>query len=102
MDNIDLQAATRKGVVVMNAPGGNSLSVAEHTISLLLSLARSIADASQRTRAGKWEKKKYASGRELSGKTLGVVGTGNIGGSSNAACARPLLIASARSNLRKT
>ena len=80
VDNIDLPAATRKGVVVMNAPGGNSVSVAEHTIALLLSLARSIADASQSTRAGKWEKKKYASGRELAGKTLGVVGTGNIGG----------------------
>ena len=79
VDNIDLAAATRRGVVVMNAPGGNSVSVAEHTLALLLSLARSIPDASQSTRAGKWEKKKYASGRELSGKTLGVVGTGNIG-----------------------
>lgn len=79
VDNIDLTAATRRGVVVMNAPGGNSVSVAEHTMALLLSLARSIPDASQSTRAGKWEKKKYASGRELSGKTLGVVGTGNIG-----------------------
>ena len=80
VDNIDLPAATRKGVVVMNAPGGNSVSVAEHTLALLLALARSIADASQSTRGGKWEKKKYASGRELAGKTLGVVGTGNIGG----------------------
>ena len=80
VDNIDLAAATRRGVVVMNAPGGNSVSVAEHTLALLLSLARSIADASQSTREGKWEKKKYAAGRELSGKTLGVVGTGNIGG----------------------
>jgi D-3-phosphoglycerate dehydrogenase/(S)-sulfolactate dehydrogenase len=79
VDNIDLAAATRRGVVVMNAPGGNSVSVAEHTVALLLSLARSIADASQSTRAGKWEKKKYSAGRELYGKTLGVVGTGNIG-----------------------
>jgi (S)-sulfolactate dehydrogenase len=79
VDNIDLSAATRRGVVVMNAPGGNSVSVAEHTLALLLALARSIADASQSTRAGKWEKKKFSSGRELSGKTLGVVGTGNIG-----------------------
>jgi D-3-phosphoglycerate dehydrogenase len=79
VDNIDLAAATRRGVVVMNAPGGNSVSVAEHTMALLLSLARSIADASESTRHGKWEKKKYSSGRELSGKTLGVVGTGNIG-----------------------
>src|SRR2546428_4199151 len=80
VDNIDLAAATRKGVVVMNAPGGNSVSVAEHTLALLLALARSVADASQSTRGGKWEKKKYSSGRELMGKTLGVIGTGNIGG----------------------
>ena len=79
VDNIDLGAATRRGVVVMNAPGGNSVSVAEHTVALLLALARQVADASQSTRAGKWEKKKYASGREVFGKTLGVVGTGNIG-----------------------
>jgi (S)-sulfolactate dehydrogenase len=79
VDNIDLASATRRGVVVMNAPGGNSVSVAEHTVALLLALARQIADASQSTCAGKWEKKKFASGRELSGKTLGVIGTGNIG-----------------------
>src|SRR5438874_11384228 len=79
VDNIDLAAASRRGVVVMNAPGGNSVSVAEHTMALLLALARQIADASQSTRAGKWEKKKFSSGRELSGKTLGVSGTGNIG-----------------------
>ncbi len=79
VDNIDLQAATRRGVVVMNAPGGNSVSVAEHTLALLLALARSVADASQSTRAGRWEKKKFSSGRELFGKTLGVIGTGNIG-----------------------
>jgi D-3-phosphoglycerate dehydrogenase/(S)-sulfolactate dehydrogenase len=79
VDNIDLNAATRRGVVVMNAPGGNSVSVAEHTMALLLALARSIPDASDSTRRGKWEKKKYSSGRELAGKTLGVVGTGNIG-----------------------
>ncbi len=79
VDNVDLDAATRRGVVVMNAPGGNSVSVAEHTLALLLALARQVADASQSTRGGKWEKKKFASGRELSGKTLGVIGTGNIG-----------------------
>lgn len=79
VDNIDLAAATRRGVVVMNAPGGNSVSVAEHTLALLLALARQIADASASTRGGKWEKKKFAAGRELSGKTLGVVGTGAIG-----------------------
>ena len=80
VDNIDLEAATRRGVVVMNAPGGNSVSVAEHTLALLLALARSIPDASESTRASKWEKKKFSSGRELMGKTLGVIGTGNIGG----------------------
>ena len=80
VDNIDLAAASRRGVVVMNAPGGNSVSVAEHTMALLLALARQIADASQSTRSGKWEKKKFSSGRELSGKTLGVIGTGSIGG----------------------
>src|SRR3954463_1113733 len=79
VDNIDLPAATRRGVVVMNAPGGNSVSVAEHTLALLLALARQVADASQSTRGGKWEKKKFAAGRELAGKTLGVAGTGNIG-----------------------
>ena len=79
VDNIDLPAATRRGVVVMNAPGGNSVSVAEHTLALLLALARQVADASQSTRGGKWEKKRFAAGRELAGKTLGVLGTGNIG-----------------------
>ena len=79
VDNIDLAAATRRGVVVMNAPGGNSVSVAEHTLALLLALARQVSDASQSTRGGKWEKKKYSSGREVLGKTLGVIGTGNIG-----------------------
>lgn len=79
VDNIDLPAASRKGVVVMNAPGGNSISVAELTLALLLSLARQVSDASASTKAGKWEKKKYSSGRELVGKTLGVVGTGAIG-----------------------
>jgi D-3-phosphoglycerate dehydrogenase len=80
VDNIDLESATRRGVVVMNAPGGNTVSVAEHTLALLLALARQIPDASASTRAGKWEKKKFSSGRELQGKTLGVIGTGNIGG----------------------
>ena len=80
VDNIDLPEATRRGIVVMNAPGGNTVSVAEHTLALLLSLARQIPDASESTRAGKWEKKRFSSGRELQGKILGVIGTGNIGG----------------------
>src|SRR5207237_937800 len=79
VDNSDLAAATRRGVVVMNAPGGNSVSVAEHTVALLLALARQVAGASSSTRAGKWAKKKFAAGRELLGKTLGVLGTGSMG-----------------------
>src|SRR5256885_9175022 len=79
VDNIDLAAASRRGVVVMNAPGGNSVSVAEHTMALLLALARQIADASESTRSGKWEQKRFSSVRELFGKTLAVIGTGNIG-----------------------
>src|SRR5438309_9093461 len=73
VDNIDLSAASRRGVVVMNAPGGNSVSVAEHTVALLLALARRIPEASQSTRAGRWEKSRFSAGRELSGKVLGVV-----------------------------
>ncbi|MFM8932210.1 MAG: NAD(P)-dependent oxidoreductase, partial [Gemmataceae bacterium] len=78
VDNIDVAAATRKGIVVMNTPDANTLSTAEHTISLLMSMARHIpaADASMRT--GKWEKSKFL-GAQLTGKTLGVVGLGRIG-----------------------
>src|SRR5947208_14191672 len=65
VDNIDLAAASRRALVVMNAPGGNSVSVAEHTMALLLALARPIAAASQSTRAGQWANKKYSPGREL-------------------------------------
>ncbi len=78
VDNVDLNAATAAGVLVMNTPGGNAVSVAEHTLALMLSLARAIPDASASTRSGKWEKKKFL-GNELRGKTLGVVGLGNIG-----------------------
>ncbi len=78
VDNIDVAAATRKGIVVMNTPDANTLSTAEHTISLLMSMARHIpaADASMRT--GKWEKSKFL-GAQLTGKTLGVIGLGRIG-----------------------
>ena len=75
VDNVDLAAATAAGVLVMNTPGGNAVSVAEHTIGLMLSMARSIPQASASTKAGKWEKKKFL-GNELRGKTLGVVGSG--------------------------
>src|SRR5262249_57312789 len=75
VDNVDLDAATAAGVLVMNTPGGNAISVAEHTLALMLAIARHIPQANASTRAGKWEKKKFL-GNELRGKTLGVVGLG--------------------------
>jgi D-3-phosphoglycerate dehydrogenase len=78
VDNVDLAAATAAGVLVMNTPGGNAVSVSEHTLALMLSMARSVPQASASTKAGKWEKKKFL-GNELRGKTLGVVGLGSIG-----------------------
>lgn len=78
VDNVDLPAATAAGVLVMNTPGGNAISVAEHTLGLMLSMARSIPAASASTKSGKWEKKKFQ-GNELRGKTLGVLGLGSIG-----------------------
>ncbi len=78
VDNIDVQAATRKGIVVMNTPGGNTVSAAEHTIALMLSLARHIPTSDAGMKAGKWDRGKYI-GAQLAGKTLGVVGLGRIG-----------------------
>jgi D-3-phosphoglycerate dehydrogenase len=78
VDNIDLAAATRAGVVVMNTPGGNSLAAAELTLAHLLALARHLAPAAAEVRAGEWPRKKYV-GVELAGKVLGVVGFGRIG-----------------------
>jgi D-3-phosphoglycerate dehydrogenase / 2-oxoglutarate reductase len=78
VDNVDLPAATAAGVLVMNTPGGNAVSVAEHTIALMLGLARALPQASASTKSGKWEKKKFL-GSELRGKTLGVIGLGSIG-----------------------
>ena len=78
VDNVDLDAATAAGVLVMNTPGGNAISVAEHTLALMLAMARHIPQATASTRAGKWEKKKFM-GNELRGKTLGIVGLGSIG-----------------------
>jgi D-3-phosphoglycerate dehydrogenase len=78
IDNVDLGAATQKGVVVMNTPGGNAVSVAEHTLALLLSLARRIPQADALMKQGKWEKNKLE-GMELRGKTLGLIGLGQIG-----------------------
>src|ERR1700730_11210152 len=78
VDNVDLDAATEAGVLGMNTPGGNAISVAEHTLALMLAMARRIPQANASTRGGKWEKKKFL-GNELRGKTLGVVGLGSIG-----------------------
>ncbi len=78
VDNIDVGAATRKGIVVMNTPGGNTISTAEHTFALMMSLARNIPQACRDIQNGKWEKKKYT-GTELFSKTLGVIGLGKVG-----------------------
>ena len=78
VDNIDVPAATIRGVVVMNAPDGNTITTAEHTVAMLVSLARSIPQASSSLKAGRWDRKKFI-GVELQGKTLGVVGLGRIG-----------------------
>ncbi len=78
LDNIDKIAATKKGIVVMNTPGGNTITTAEHTIALLLSMARQIPQATASMKQGKWEKKKLT-GVELYNKILGVIGLGNIG-----------------------
>jgi len=78
VDNIDLEAATRLGIAVMNTPGANAVAVAEHTFALMLALARHIVRADVTTRGGKWEKKSLQ-GTELRGKTLGIVGLGRVG-----------------------
>src|SRR5262249_15219912 len=78
VDNVDLEAATHAGVLVMNTPGGNAISVAEHTLALMLAMAHHIPQANASTRAGRWEKKRFM-GSELRGKTLGIVGLGSIG-----------------------
>ncbi|MEA2934141.1 MAG: D-3-phosphoglycerate dehydrogenase / 2-oxoglutarate reductase, partial [Variibacter sp.] len=78
VDNIDIAAATAKGIIVMNTPFGNSITTAEHAITLMLALARQIPAADASTQAGKWEKNRFL-GVEITGKTLGVIGCGNIG-----------------------
>lgn len=78
VDNIDVPAATQQGIVVMNTPGGNTVTTAEHTLALMVSLARNVPQATASMKAGKWEKKKF-SGVELLDKVLGIVGTGKIG-----------------------
>jgi D-3-phosphoglycerate dehydrogenase len=78
VDTIDVEAATRKGVVVMNTPGGNTVSAAEHTVALMFALSRHIPAADATMRVGKWDRNKYL-GTQLAGKTLGVIGLGRIG-----------------------
>ncbi len=78
VDNIDVPVATAKGIIVMNTPFGNSITTAEHAITLMMALARQIPEAHRSTQAGKWEKSKFM-GVEVTGKTLGIIGCGNIG-----------------------
>ena len=78
VDNVDIAAATARGIIVMNTPFGNSITTAEHAITLMLALARQIPEADTSTRAGKWEKNKFL-GVEIFGKTLGIIGCGNVG-----------------------
>ena len=78
VDNIDVPACSAKGVLVMNTPFGNTVSTGEHAVAMMMALARHIPQANASTHAGKWEKKKFE-GVELTGKTLGVIGCGNIG-----------------------
>src|SRR5438445_4365471 len=78
VDNVDIPAATARGIIVMNTPFGNSITTAEHAITLLLALARQIPAADASTQAGKWEKNRFL-GVEITGKTLGIIGCGNIG-----------------------
>ena len=78
VDNVDVPAATARGIIVMNTPFGNSITTAEHAITLMLALARQIPQADASTQAGKWEKNRFM-GVEITSKTLGIVGCGNIG-----------------------
>ena len=78
LDNVDIEAASRRGIVVMNTPEGNTITTAEHAISLLMALTRNVPQATASLREGKWEKKKLK-GREVYGKTLGLIGLGHIG-----------------------
>jgi D-3-phosphoglycerate dehydrogenase len=78
LDNVDIAAASKRGIVVMNTPGGNTITTAEHALSLMMALARNIPQAANSMREGKWEKKKFQ-GTELFNKTLGIIGLGRIG-----------------------
>ena len=78
LDNVDIPAASKRGIVVMNTPGGNTVTTAEHTLSMMMALVRNIPQANASMKQAKWEKKKF-SGMEIFNKTLGVVGLGKIG-----------------------
>ena len=78
VDNVDIPAASRKGIIVMNTPFGNSITTAEHAVAMMFALARQLPEANASTKAGKWEKNRFM-GVEITGKTLGVIGCGNIG-----------------------
>ena len=78
LDNIDLDAATHQGIVVVNAPTGNTIAATEHTVALMLALARHIPQANARLKSGVWKRTDYV-GTELKNKTLGVIGLGNVG-----------------------
>ena len=86
VDNVDIPAASKKGIIVMNTPFGNSITTAEHAIAMMFAVARQIPEANASTHEGKWEKSRFM-GVELTGKTLGVIGAGNIG---SVVCARGL------------
>ena len=78
VDNVDVQAATKRGIIVMNTPGGNTVSTAEHTFSMLLALSRNIPQSARSMQDGRWDRKRYI-GTEVRGKTLGIIGVGRIG-----------------------
>src|SRR5215217_4188019 len=79
VDNVDIPAASRKGIIVMNTPFGNAITTAEHAIALMFAVARQLPAADVSTQAGKWEKNRFM-GVEISFKSLGLIGCGNIGG----------------------
>src|SRR6187431_3148059 len=78
VDNVEIPAATARGIIVMNTPFGNSITTAEHAVAMMFALARQLPEANASTKAGKWEKNRFM-GVEITGKTLGVIGCGNIG-----------------------
>jgi len=78
VDNIDVKEATRRGILVMNTPGGNTLSAAEHTMALLMAMSRNVVQACNSLKSGAWDRKKYT-GNQLNNKVLGLIGLGRIG-----------------------